>query len=84
MKTGRSSRALDDENNIFYQINCSDNKAVYFGESKWSQLGIGIVKRMKLRNIVGKQITTLSGIRRKLLIGNAQEDQRNYTLFEES
>ena len=33
--------------------------------------GIAIVKRMKLRNIVGKQVTTLAGIRRKLLIGKA-------------
>ena len=30
---------------------------------------ITIVKRMKLRNTVGKYITTLAGIRRKLLIG---------------
>ena len=31
--------------------------------------GIAIVKRMRLRNTVSKQITTLAGIRRKLLIG---------------
>ena len=31
--------------------------------------GITTVKRMKLRNTVRKQITTLAGIRRKLLIG---------------
>ena len=30
---------------------------------------IAIVIRMKLQNTVGKQITTLAGIRRKLLIG---------------
>ena len=33
--------------------------------------GIAIVIRMKLLNIVGKQITTLTGIRIKLLIGKA-------------
>ena len=33
--------------------------------------GIAIVIRMKLRNIVGKQIMTLAGIRRKLWIGKA-------------
>ena len=33
--------------------------------------GTAIVIRMKLLNIVGKQITTLTGIRRKLLIGKA-------------
>ena len=31
--------------------------------------GIAIVIRMKLLNTVGKQITTLAGIRRKLLLG---------------
>ena len=31
--------------------------------------GIAIVIRMKLLNTVGKQITILTGIRRKLLIG---------------
>ena len=30
-----------------------------------------IVKRMKLENTVGKQITNLAGIRKKLLIGTA-------------
>ena len=35
------------------------------------RLGIAIAKRMKLQNTVGKQITTLGGIRRKLLIGKA-------------
>ena len=33
--------------------------------------GIAIVIRMKLLNTVGKQITTLAGIRGKLLIGKA-------------
>ena len=32
---------------------------------------IAIVKRMKLQNTVGEQITTSGGIRRKLLIGKA-------------
>ena len=35
------------------------------------------MKRMKLRNTVRKQITTLAGIRRKLLIGKASKGQRN-------
>ena len=35
------------------------------------QSGIAIVKRMKLPNTVAKQITTLAGIRKKLLIGKA-------------
>ena len=50
--------------------------------------GIAIVTRMKLLNTVGKQITTLTGIIGKLLIGkagvNSQEDQRNHTFSEES
>ena len=33
--------------------------------------GIATVIRMKLLNIAGKQIATLTGIRRKLLIGKA-------------
>ena len=33
--------------------------------------GIAIVIRIKLQNIVGKHITTLAGIIRKLLIGKA-------------
>ena len=47
---------------------------------------IVIVKRMKLQNSVGKQITNLAGFRRKLLIKKAiysYEDQREYTYFEE-
>ena len=34
-----------------------------------NQFKIAIVKRMKLRNTVGKKITTLAGIKSKLLIG---------------
>ena len=33
--------------------------------------GIATVKRIKLQNTVGKQITTLSGISRKLMVGNS-------------
>ena len=42
--------------------------------------GIAIMKQMKLQNTIGKQITTLTGIRRKLLIG---KDQRNHTLSQQ-
>ena len=35
--------------------------------------GIAIVIRMKLLNTAGKQIITLTGIRRKLLIGKIKE-----------
>ena len=38
---------------------------------------IEIMKRMKLRNTVRKQITTLAGIRRKLLIRKVSKGQRN-------
>ena len=66
--------ATEDKNNIVYEIDCSNCEAVYFGESKQSLKdlsGIAIVIRMKLLNTAGKQITTLTGIRRKLLIGKA-------------
>ena len=49
--------------------------------------GIAILIRMKLQNIVGKQITPLTRIRRKLLIGkviNSYKDQGKHTFFEES
>ena len=68
--------ATEDKNNIIYEIDCSNCEAVYFGESKWSLKsrsddlsGIAISIRMKLLNTAGKQILTLTGIRRKLLIG---------------
>ena len=32
---------------------------------------IAVVKRIKLHHIVGKQMTTVAGTRRKLLIGKA-------------
>ena len=62
--------ATEDKNNIIYEIDCSNCEAVYFGESKRSKdlPGIPIVIRMKLQNTVGKQITTLAGIKRMLLI----------------
>ena len=69
--------ATKDKNNIDYEIDCSNCQAVYFGESKWSlklrtDLSVNaIVIRMKVLNTAGKQITTLSGIRRKLMIGKA-------------
>ena len=73
--------ATEDKNNIVYEIDCSNYDTAYFCESKRSlnhiQMktkdlsGIAIVIRMKLLNTVGKQITTLTGIRRKLLIWKA-------------
>ena len=73
--------ATEDENNIVYENDCSKCKAVYFGEptrslksrsdekkKKRHLSGIVIVIRLKLLNTVGKQITTLAGTRRKLLI----------------
>ena len=73
--------ATEDKNNIVYKIDCSNCETVYFGEYERSLnhvqmntkdlLGIAIVIRMKLLNTAGKQITALTGIRRKLLIGKA-------------
>ena len=73
--------ATEDKNNIDYEIDCSNCQAVYFGESKRSLKSrsdelkdlskTAIVIRMKLLNTAGKQITTLTGTRRKLLIGKA-------------
>ena len=72
--------ATEDKNKIVYQIDCSNCEAAYFGllwhlNGLYVQMnikdlsGIAIVIRMKLLNTAGKQITTLTGIRRKLLIG---------------
>ena len=70
----------EDKINIVYETDCSNCQAVYFAESKRSlksrsdehkRSGIAIVIRIKLLNIAGKQITTLTGIRRKLLIWRA-------------
>ena len=72
--------ATEDKNNIVYEIAYSNCEAVYFGEptrslksrsdekKKRDLSGIVILIRMKLLNTVGKQITTLTGTRRKLLI----------------
>ena len=56
--------ATEDKINIVYEIDCSNCEVVYFGESKQSlklssdehkiSFRIAIVKRMKLRNAVGK------------------------------
>ena len=69
----------EDKNNTVYKIDSSNSKAVYLDESKWSLNHIqmstkdlsGIVKRIKLSNTVRKKITTLAGIRGKLLIRKA-------------
>ena len=73
--------ATEDKNNIVYKNDCSNCEAVYFGEFKRSlksrsdeykrSVRNAIVIRMELLNTAGKQITTLTGIRRKLLIGKA-------------
>ena len=73
--------ATEDKNNIVYKNDCSNCEAVYFDELKWSlksrsdeqkrSVRNAIVIRMELLNTAGKQITTLTGIRRKLLIGKA-------------
>ena len=73
--------ATEDKNNIVYEIDCSNCEAVYFRESKRSLKSlsdehkklsrVAIVIRMRLQNTVVKQIATLAGIRRKLLIGKA-------------
>ena len=73
--------ATEDKNNIVYKIECSNCEAVYFSESKRSLKSrldnsrdlseIAIVSVMNIQNTVGKQITTLAWIRRKLLIGKA-------------
>ena len=79
--------AAKDKNNIFYENDCSNCEAVYFGKSKRylksrsdehkNLSRIAIVKRMKLLNTVRKQITTLAGIRRKLLIEKVKETIRS-------
>ena len=73
--------ATEGENNIVYETDCSNCKAVYFGKFKRSVNRvsinprdlpeIAIVNVMNIQNTVGKQITTLAWIRRKLLIGKA-------------
>ena len=70
--------ATEDKNNIVYEIDCRNCEAVYFGESKRSLKWRSDERKRSVKNcdcdkteIVGKQITTLTGIRRKLLIGKA-------------
>ena len=68
--------ATEGKNNIVYEIECSNCKAVYFGESKRSIKSRLDEYKRSIRYCdrdknVGKQITTLTGIRRKLLIGKA-------------
>ena len=69
--------ATEDKNNIVYEIDCSNFEAVYFDESKRSLTSYSDEHKRSVRNCncdkneiakVGKQITTLAGIRRKLLI----------------
>ena len=69
--------AADDRNNIIYEIDFHNCKAVNFDESKKSlklrseeqkrSVRNCNCKRMKLQNIIGKQITALAGVKRKLL-----------------
>ena len=76
--------ATEDKNNIVYENDCSNCQAVYFGESKRSLKSrldehIRSVRNYDCDrneiagkwNTAGKQIATLTGIRRKLLIGKA-------------
>ena len=78
--TPKDRIATEDKDSIVYETDRSNCKVVYFGESKRSlklrpyELEIKYdCKNRELQNTVGKQITTLGGIRRKLLIGKAGE-----------
>ena len=75
--------ATEDKNNIAYKTTTgvtAEQSIVYSGKSKQSlKLRLDKQKRsvrncdcekMNLKNTVGKQIATLAGIRRRLLIGN--------------
>ena len=74
--------AARDRNKIIYEIDCSNCEVAYFGKCKWSlncvQMkpkdlsGILIVKRIKLQNIVSKQITTFAGIKKKVFLSGYQ------------
>ena len=89
--------ATEDKNNIVYETGYSYCEGVFFTESKWSlksrfdehkrsARNFDVI-RMKLQNFVGKQITTLAGIRSKFLLGktgNSLEDQRSHSFFEQS
>ena len=73
--------ATEDKNNVVFEIDCSNCEAVYFGESKRSLKSRSDEHKRSIRNCdcdkneiaktAGEQITTLTGIRRKLLIGKA-------------
>ena len=73
--------ATEDKNNIVHEIDCSNCEAVYLGEPKRSLKLHSDEHKISVRscdcdkneilNTVGKQITTLAGIKRKLLIGKA-------------
>ena len=73
--------AREDKINIVYEIHCSNCQAVYFGESKRSLKSSSDEQKRSVRNCdcdkneiakhFGKLITTLTEIRRKLLIGKA-------------
>ena len=63
--------ATEDKSNIVYEIDCSNYQALYFGESKRSLKSRSDEHERSVRNCVcdknaGKQIITLTGIRRKL------------------
>ena len=73
-------RIATEDKNIVYGIDCSNCKAVYFGESKQSLKSRSDEHKRSVGNCdcdkneianARKQITTLNGIKRKLLIGKA-------------
>ena len=73
--------ATESKNNITSEIDCSNCKAVYFGESKWSLKSRSDEYKRSIRNWDceknkiakhnWKQMITLVGITRKLLVGKA-------------
>ena len=71
--------ATEDKNNIVYEIEGSNYEAVYIGESKRSLKSRSDEHKRSDRNCdydkneiaIGKQLTTLAEIRRRLLIGKA-------------
>ena len=75
--------ATEDKNNIVYEIDCSNCEAVYFGESRRSLKVRSDEHKRSVRNCDCDKnkiaqhcwghthTTTLTGVRRKLLIGKA-------------
>ena len=73
--------AKEDEDNIVYEIDCSNCEVFYFGESTRflksgsDEQNLSVrncdCEKSKMRDTVGKQITTLAWVRRKFLIGKA-------------